>query len=246
MEDAERYAHFLTLTEHVDRSIDVISNMDYRKCFDAAYLEQVLINEIGLNNEHLLSQPPEMHAILGRGLHLWQYPTQFSKYMVWLAYNAQYVTRYMEIGCRWGGTFIVVSEWLKKIGAPLELSIAVDPVEPTPFIKRYMEVSSTPVIYLRDLSTSPSFAASHAAAKPDMVFIDGDHSMQGVMNDHALVRKTADIIVHHDISSIACPATTLFWQYLQLAEDQFESVSFTDQYTSVKDPYLGIGALKRK
>lgn len=247
MQEQERYAHFSRLVGHVKTTIDVIQSMEYRRCFDEKYLENILIHEIGLNNEYMeTQQPPELHPVLGRGLHLWQYPCQFSKYLIWLSHNARDVRKYMEIGCRWGGTFIVVNEWLKKIGAPIEVSIAVDPIEPTPFIKEYIEISSTPVVYIHDFSTSAGFAAYHASAKPDMVFIDGDHSMPGVMSDHALVRKTARIIVHHDISSVACPPTSLFWNYVSRAEDDFDSFAFTDQYKSVKDPYLGIGVLKRK
>ncbi|WP_160008385.1 hypothetical protein [Rhizobium sp. 18055] len=244
MED-DRYTYYATLVHHVRSTIEAIQNLEYSKCFDRDYLEHTLIPALGLNNEYLSQQPKELGPYYGTGLHLWQYPSQLADYLVWLSLNGKGVKRYMEIGCRWGGTFIVVSEWLKKIGAELELSIAVDPVDATPFIKEYIAISSTPVVYLNDYSTSKSVIEYQRMAKPDMVFIDGDHSMPGVMFDHGLVRRSANIIVHHDIASFACPPTVAFWNYAREAEENFECFEFVSQYESVAGNFLGIGAMKR-
>ena len=172
-------------------------------------------------------------------------PSQLSRYLVWLAHNAREIRTFSEIGCRWGGTFILVNEWLKKVGAPLEFSLAIDPIDPTPFVRKYIEVSSTPVHYIKNFSTSQEVIDYMSMLKPEMVFIDGDHSLQGVMFDHLLVRKTAKIIVHHDVASQACPGTSVFWSYIKQAESDFFAWEFTQQYSSVSGNFLGIGALKR-
>lgn len=140
----------------------------------------------------------------------------------------------------------MVNEWLKRIGAPIEFSLAIDPIPLTPFMRRYIEISSHPIHYIENLSTSSEVTNYLLTSKPEMVFIDGDHSMKGVMFDHLLVRKTANIIVHHDIFSQACPDTALFWSYLKEAESNFEFIEFTDQYESVHGNFLGIGVLKAK
>jgi cephalosporin hydroxylase len=244
--DQERYEYFDNLTRSVDDTIARISELPREKCYDADYLEKVFIPSLGLNNEMLREQPEELSEYFGKGLHLWQYPNQLSRYLVWLAHNASNVTSYMEIGCRWGGTFILVNEWLKKIGATLKFSVAVDPIEPTPFIKRYIKVSNTPVLYHQKFSSDPEFLNYVTHSKPDMVFIDGDHTMRGVMIDHAAARRVAKIIVHHDVASDACPDTSLFWSYVKLVEDGFEAADFVQQYESVRGSFLGIGVLKRK
>lgn len=241
-----RYQYYSTLVDQVETAVENIRRVPPQKCFDVAYLEHSLIPELGLNNEELHEQPRELSAHFGKGLHLWQYPSQLASYLVWLAHNAKGIRRYMEIGCRWGGTFILVNEWLKKIGAEVEFSLAIDPIEPTPFVKKYIEISSSPVHYIRNLSTSAEVIAYQKSCNPDMVFVDGDHSMSGVMFDHLLARRTARIIVHHDVASRACPDTTLFWSYVRQAETDFESFEFTQQYESVGGSYLGIGVLKRK
>jgi hypothetical protein len=242
----EKYDYYASIAHAVDDTIAKIAALPYSKCYDTAYLEHTLIPSLGLNDESLEQQPSELNDYFGKGLHLWQYPAQLARYLVWLTHNAKSIRNYTEIGCRWGGTFILVNEWLKKIGAPIEFSLAVDPIKPTPFIRRYVEISSTPVHYLENFSTSQPVMDYFNGFKPEMVFIDGDHSMHGVMFDHLLFRKTADIIIHHDVASRACPETTLFWTYLKQAETGFEAAEFCQQYESVQGHYLGIGVLKRR
>jgi cephalosporin hydroxylase len=229
----------------VDKAIQMIADLSPVNCIDPIYLEKEFIPKLGLNNESLHEQPVELSDFFGTGLHLWQYPSQLAHYLVWLTHNAKNVRNYTEIGCRWGGTFILVNEWLKKIGTSLDFSLAIDPIEPTPFLKRYIELSSTPVHYIQDFSTSSRVKDYLNNFKQDMVFVDGDHSLQGVMHDHMLVRKTAKIIVHHDVMSDACPDTTLFWNYVKVSEDKFHAYEFCNQYESVKGNYLGIGVLDR-
>jgi hypothetical protein len=242
----QRYEYYNTIVDAVDDTIELIRDLPLKKCYDTEFLEQTFIPRLGLNNENLNEQPPELAHAFGKSLHIFQYPNQLAKYLVWMSHNARETRKYMEIGCRWGGTFILTSEWLKKIGAPLECSIAVDPIRITPFIERYKESSSHAVLYINKLSTDPDFIRQFNVIDPDYVFVDGDHSMRGVMFDHLLVRGNANIIGHHDISSIACPDTTLFWSYLKQGEPGFRHNEFVDQYPSVQGSFLGIGVLKRR
>lgn len=241
----EKYQHYSTLVGAVEETIAKIRELPLSRCYDTRFLEKEFIPGLGLNNEYLDQQPAELADYFGKGLHLWQYPSQLARYLVWLSHSAKGIRNFTEIGCRWGGTFILVNEWLKKIGAPLEFSLAIDPIEPTPFVKKYIELSSTPVHYIQERSTSQEVIDYISILRPDMVFIDGDHSLQGVMFDHLLVRKTAKIIVHHDVASQACPGTSVFWSYAKQAESDFSSFEFTQQYDFVAGNFLGIGVLKR-
>jgi cephalosporin hydroxylase len=62
----------------------------------------------------------------GFGLHIWQYPSQLARYLASLSLNCKEITCYVEIGCRWDGTFILVSEWLQKQGRNVNQLIGVD------------------------------------------------------------------------------------------------------------------------
>ena len=102
-------------------------------------------------------------------------------------------------------------------------------------------------VYLQAYSTSPLVGAHVDRLKPDFVFIDGDHSLRGAMQDHLLVRSHASIILHHDIHSQACPDTTLLWKALKEFEAPgFDAFEFTSQYPSVNGSFLGIAAMKRR
>ncbi|MBR0939001.1 hypothetical protein JQ586_37245 [Bradyrhizobium jicamae] len=247
----ERHQRFVDLAPSIRETIDAIAALRPDQRSDAEFLERRFIPTLGLNDELLHEQPPELSANFGMGLHLWQYPNQLAPYLVWLADNCSDISCYMEIGCRWGGMFILVAEWLRACGAGLKTVIAVDPIAPTPFIIRYFELlreqATVEPIYIRAFSTAPVVAAHVDRLRPDFVFIDGDHSLEGAMRDHLLVRRHADIIVHHDVHSQACPDTTLLWKALkEFEEPLFDVVEFIDQYPSVNGSFLGIGAMKRR
>ncbi|TWC05029.1 hypothetical protein FBZ93_10339 [Bradyrhizobium macuxiense] len=247
----DRYQRFADLAPFVREAIDTIAALTPAQRVDVDFLEQEFIPALGLNDELLHEQPPELAPSFGKGLHLWQYPNQLAPYLAWLARNAAGITSYMEIGCRWGGMFILVAEWLRTSGADLKRVIALDPIAPTPFIATYFDLLQEQAriepIYMQAFSTSPLVAAHVDRLKPDFVFIDGDHSLRGAMQDHLLVRAHASIIVHHDIHSQACPDTTWLWKALREFEaPSFDAFEFTSQYPSVNGAFLGIGAMKRR
>jgi hypothetical protein len=239
------------LRDAVGNAMEAIAALTQAQCVDADFLEHSFIPSIGLNDEVLHEQPPELSASYGKGLHIWQYPNQLAGYLVWLARNAADVTSYMEIGCRWGGMFILIAEWIRKSGGQLRAVTAVDPIDPSPFILTWFDLlrerTQIQVNYLQNLSTSDMVRRAVDRIRPDMVFIDGDHELRGALADHMLVRDHAQIISHHDISSRAWPDTTFLWETLKKLEaHDFEFFDFVDQYPSVGGNFLGIGAMKRK
>lgn len=239
------------LLHPVEAAVNYIRQLTPAQCTDLDFLEKEFVPALGLNNENLHEQPKELTPFFGTGLHLWQYPIQFASYLLWLKEQAPFIKKYVEIGCRWGGTLIVVSEWLKKNGAPLELILAIDPIPPSSFIKEYRkrieDEKTCRFQYIEDLSTSPESILMLKEHGTDLVFIDGDHSLRGALTDHMNVREHAKWIVHHDITSDACPDTRFLWSSLkELEKDRFNSYEFTKQYPSVNGQFLGIGVLKRK
>lgn len=246
--EQKRRLHFKRIEANVDDFVRAYKGLPDDAVRDAAFMERFIIEKIGLNNEALHEQPGELQASYGTGLFIWQNPKQFAQYLVWLMNHAGHCTSYLEIGCRWGGTFIVVCEALRRANPAFKLAIAADLVEETPFIKRYRELvqkDGLEVVYFRGSSTSAEFSALVNSRKPDITFIDGDHSMAGALKDHMLVRDHSKIVVHHDITSDACPDTTQLWQYLVALETSRKTVEFTEQYSSVPARYLGIGVMFR-
>ena len=254
-EDARRL-RFEGLRGTVGQTIGAIASLTREQCVDLRFLEHEFIPSLGLNDELLHEQPAEFAASQGKGLHIWQYPVQLAGYLAWLTRNAEGITSYMEIGCRWGGMFILISEWIRRHGDRLRSVTAVDPIEPTPFIETYFALlreqaaagrTAIEATYLQEFSTAPGVRDMVERTRPDFVFIDGDHRLYGALADHMLIRDHARIIVHHDVFSQSCPDTTLLWDALKTLEAHtFENVEFVGQYPSVNGHFLGIGALKRR
>jgi cephalosporin hydroxylase len=254
-EEEARRQRFEQLRHVVGETLVAIDALTEARCSDAEFLEKKFIPSLGLNDERLMRQPPEFLPYYGKGLHIWQYPSQLAAYLVWLTRNSRGITSYMEIGCRWGGMFILISQWIQKNGGQLRNIVAVDPIEPTPFIKAYFELlgkqsPGRPLIqatYVRDLSNSSAVRELVDRVQPNFVFIDADHRLRGVFSDHMLAREHAQIIVHHDICSERCVDTTFLWESLKKLEThEFDFYEFVSQYPSVKGNFLGIGAMKRK
>jgi hypothetical protein len=238
--------YFSRIAVNVDIFIDQFRSISDDLLYDEKYMEKFTIEKIGLNQEGLGEIAPELKSFCGTGLYIWQNPRQFSKFIIWVMKNAKKYSSYLEIGCRWGGTFIVICEILHRVNPIFKWAAAVDLIEKPPFVERYMELtknSGFDILYYQGSSTSEDFIKLVNERKPEISFIDGDHRIVGALKDHMLVREFSEIIIHHDISSDTVPETTLLWNSLKKLESGRKSAEFTDQYQSQKGKYFGIGVL---
>jgi len=227
----------------VDGAIALIDGLTDEQIRDAEFLERDLIPRLGLNNEMLQEQPAHLAEHYGKGLHIWQYPKQFGPFLAWIAGHGASVQKYLEIGVRWGGTFIAVSEFLRRVSPGFKTSIAVDPIEPSPLMQRYLELGRAE--YRQCFSTEAQFRSLIDSERPDFVFIDGDHTLKGVMHDFDVCRSGAHLIAFHDVMSDGCVDTTFFWSFLKRNATGFDHLEFTDQYDSVAGNFMGLGVLMR-
>jgi hypothetical protein len=237
---------FSKIVSNVDEFVEQFRILSDDLLNDEKYMEQFTIEKIGLNKEGLMEIAPELQPHCGKGLYIWQNPRQFAKYLTWLFQNAQKYSSYLEIGCRWGGTFIVTCEILRRANPNFKWAIAADLIEESPFVERYIEIAKNKgfeISYFQGSSTSDEFIKLAHEKKPDISLIDGDHSIAGALQDHMLVRDFSKIIVHHDVSSDTVPETTLLWNCLKKLESGRKIAEFTDQYQSKQGKYFGIGVL---
>jgi SAM-dependent methyltransferase len=222
------------------------SNVDQKKIKDAQYLENYLIPQLGLNNENLNEQPQELSEYFGAGLGLriWQYPNQFSKYLVLLSQYSSKINSYLEIGCRYGGTLVLHYEYLKSIGSPLNKVVSLDLIDASELMKEYQ---ADGFVHLTMNSTSDEFLNYINNNFFDLIFIDGDHSYHGVKKDSENTEGFCNIKVFHDTVNDACPGTVEYWKdFQQEYKDIYNFYNFNDQYESVNGNFLGIGVAVRK
>jgi hypothetical protein len=95
------------------------------------------------------------------------------------------------------------------------------------------------VTYVKDFSIN---LFNHVPTQNfDIIFIDGDHSYDGVKNDFEYFKNFANkFIVLHDIVNSACPGVVKFWNEIKHNYTHYE---FIDQYNMEKE-YLGIGLIQ--
>lgn len=223
--------------------VQLIKESDLHDLKNNVYLEWLIVN-LGFNTE-MLREQPKIVKDNGGGLFIWQYPNQFSKYLCLL--NAQNVSSYIEIGCRWGGTFVLTNEYLKRFNNVTK-SVAVDIID-TPVLNYCILNNETQFIKLN--SQSQEFAGYMKNNKFDLIFIDGDHSYEAVKSDYEICKNSGKIYVFHDIVNSVCPGVVQFWNELKVNESEtYDFYEFTEQYEDVwNDTYqtfLGIGVAIKK
>jgi hypothetical protein len=242
--------HLAAHVSAVDRAIDLIQNLPDSLLRDITFVEHELLPGLGFNDEDLDEWPAHLLPHTGKGLHVWQYPNQFAPFLVWLVDHAPGFKSYLEIGSRWGGTLVVLCEWLHRCGSPLTRIASIDPVGPDPLITHYANrVASRGVecVHLSRESDDPKAQDFFRPGLADVVLIDADHSLKASLADHLLARPVAKLVIHHDIDSWACPETGQLWNALVAMEQaEFTCHEFKQQYESVRKPLMGLGALLRR
>lgn len=223
--------------------IKLIKESNLEDLHNNNYLENLII-KLGFNTE-ILREQPKIVKDNGGGLLIWQYPNQFSKYLCLLSEHK--INSYIEIGCRWGGTFVLTNEYLKMFNN-LNKSVAIDIID-SPVADYCITNNETEFIKIN--SQSNDFRNYMNNNNFDLIFIDGDHSYIGVKNDYEVTKNFGKIFVFHDIVNDMCPGVVQFWNELKNNEnDTYTFFEFIEQYEDVwndtHQQFLGIGVAIKK
>ena len=222
----------------VHERIELIRNEDSSRLNNLKYLETFILR-LGMNDENRNEFPSSVLAHAG-GLRIFQYPVQLAPYLQLL--SGLNIRSYLEIGCRWGGNFIMTVEYLSRFHQ-LNESVAVD-IHNSPVDDIYCKTTPGARFYQFD-SRGSAFSGFMKDHQFDAIFIDGDHTYEGVRSDFLTVSGAARVYIFHDITSTPCPGVAKFWAELK-ATEEYEIHEFIEQYPEVVSKsrgaeYLGIG-----
>lgn len=196
---------------------------------------ETFLPELGMNNENLNEMPNHLSQYYGKGLKFWQYPNQFSKYLKHITNKD--INSYLEIGCRWGGTFIITTEFL-KLNNPNIKSFCCDIITESEILLEYFEYQKFEYLNMDSSQLNRDVISQNI----DLILIDGDHSYIGVKKDFEnSLQFNPKYIVFHDIKSSVCPGVVKFWNEVKGKYPNFE---FIEQYDSVNGDFLGIGLIE--
>jgi len=242
--DASAYGEVLPIeTGDVETVVEELRRADRSRLLDRNWLETRLLPRLGLNDEWSEHFPSCLRPFLGKGVKSWQYPCQFSGYLLYLANKN--VTNYLEIGVRHGGTFIITCEYLNRF-ADLGRMVAIDPLE-SPVVNAYRALQPR-VLYITELSHAAGARQIIQSCDWDHVLIDGDHSFEGCRTDFDLVKDRARRVALHDIVSFTTPGVVSMWRTIRSVTPSRRLFEQTQQYSEVvqktHQPIMGIGVVE--
>jgi hypothetical protein len=226
----------------IDAVLAEIRQAPLTKLRNPVWMQYYLLPKLGLNGEILNEFPEELYPWCGFGVRSWQYPSQFSRYLVYL--SGKRIRTYLEIGCRHGGTFIITVEYLKRFNN-LQVALAMD-IEESEIMREYKRKEQG-IAYALTSSLSKEGKRLIQQVRWDLALIDGDHSYQGCASDYDTVRDHACLIALHDIVSDVCPGVQQLWQELKRTVPVLRREEFVDQYENVMTrtnrKFLGMGVV---
>lgn len=187
-----------------------------------------------------------------KGFHAAQSGSEVSSMFATLINKKISVKRFLEIGTCDGGMFIMMLHFFRSLDKyAYGCSMDLKQKEMLPFL-----LQEDNYVNFYQVNTVSSKAKTFLANESDFdfVFIDGDHSYQGVKNDFDLVINRSKHIAFHDI--IFSPGVTKFWNEVkERYKSDFEFFEFKGSSDVYKDPShiingnvstIGIGLMLRK
>lgn len=184
-------------------NLDLIRSATKKNLGDADWLEGA-IKEIGSSTARTA------HDYEGCGA--WQWPTEMAPYLV--ALSKLKVRSYAEIGIWHGGGFAITVEYLKRFG--LQVALGIDMHLRESAISYAHDTPGTVLIQAESNEDVARYAVE--TLRPDLVFIDADHSYATAKHDWELARSAARHVAFHDIH---WPGVDGLWAEIDLPKKEW-------------------------
>lgn len=170
-----------------------------------------LICEFGLHSDILNPYDEEQRRFVSLGIpSIWQRPEQYASLLLFMKDNN--IRKYCEIGIGDAGTLLFTTAYLKAVNPEFDYSYGVEAYNHDKVAPAIGE-SNLPIRLIHGASSDLDFELDE---KIDLVFIDGDHSYEGVMKDWNNARGWARFVAFHDIDANVLPDCKKAWSEISL------------------------------
>lgn len=201
---------------------------------------ELLIVELGLNDDGIEDFPRSLRPHCGRGLRIWQYPREFALYLSQLLRLD--VRSYIELGIRHGGTFVMTVECLSRCNVATS-ALGVD-IMPCPSMEAYERLNPS-ATFLCVSTQSEEFEHALDRHGPfDAALIDANHDAEECRHEFRLLRDRCSVIAFHDIVNPDFPDVGQVWADVRELDD-FECHEYVSGYSEPHTP-MGIGLAIRR
>jgi hypothetical protein len=141
---------------------------------------------------------------------MWQTPGQLARLMVFLA--QQDVQTYLEIGTFSGWTITVIVAYLLRVGTLRKATTFDVHRHVDPELESLWTEFGLPIEYVLASPHDKWAIFSKPSSPYDVIFIDGDHSYEGVRSDYDFFKDKGRHLVFHDVNDEWCPGVRRIWQ----------------------------------
>jgi predicted O-methyltransferase YrrM len=191
--------------------------------------EREKVNFAKTFHHNLLFLPPLLRSIFS--IEPMQDEEEISQFLELL--KSRGVRRLLEIGTANGGTLYLFSRALPKGSTLISIDSPTWPVEggyPSYKQRFYQSFSKSQELILLRVNSHDELTVKRVrdllqGRKLDSLFIDGDHSYEGVKADFEMLLPLVSeegIVAFHDIHSSDCPGVRRFWSEISQHYDHWE------------------------
>lgn len=159
------------------------------------------------------------------GLKIWQMPSQLADFLIFL--SDYRIETYLESGVAAGGTAIMTFEYLSRFN-PTIVGWGFDP-----YRHRQARIFTESHIIREYIQINPRFklvedftrnVSNYTSSSFDLVFIDANHTIEGVQEDFLTLEPRSNMIAFHDI--LCQNGVMMKWQYLKQNDARFDYHEF--------------------
>lgn len=162
---------------------------------------------------------------------MYQTPDQIAEALIYL--SGFEINSYLEIGIFQGGTFLFVSEYLRRFNPGIKC-LGIDPTG-------YLNDEIREIIEKEIWLTFKSVTSDKLIGQEfDLVFIDGEHTAEWAKADWENAGKHAKICMIHDIQEMSCPGVMQVWEEIK-GKRPVTFLAHTSEH-----PSQGIGIIHKK